>query len=206
MLKIEEVLKREGFNVIAGIDESGRGPVAGPVVASAVILKDLFFSVAIKDGKKLTSLARSKAFGEILKRSHVGIGIVDRDDIDKLNIYKASLLAMKEAVCSLKIKPDCLLIDGPYRISVTSSRDEDESVKNVSIINGEAHSLSIACASIVAKVVRDKIMEKIDELYPEYDFKHNKGYCTQKHLEAIEKFGPCLAHRLSFFPFAQKER
>ena len=197
MLHIEKALEKEGFKAIASVDESGRGPLAGPVVASAVVLKEPSFPVIIRDCKKLTHQARFQAYKEIVKRSYVGVGIVNKENIDRLNIYQASLLAMKKAVYSLKIKPDCLLIDGPYRIS--------NSIKNISVINGDNNSLGIACASIVAKVIRDRIMYRLDALYPQYDFKHNKGYGTKKHLALIEKFGPSPVHRLSFFPFTKRE-
>lgn len=196
LLKIERAVKREGFKIIAGLDEAGRGPLAGPVVACAVILKEYSFPVEIRDSKQLTALARVKAYEEILKRAYVGIGIVDKTVIDKINILRASLLAMEQAVLNLKISPDCLLIDGPYRIN--------DSVKNISLVKGDNLSLSIACASIMAKVARDRIMFKLDSLYPQYGFKSNKGYGTKTHLEAIEKFGPSPVHRLSFFPFARK--
>lgn len=197
MRRIERALKEEGFRIVAGIDESGRGPLAGPVVASAVVLKEVSLPVIIRDCKKLTYRAKYLAYEEILKCSYIGIGIVEKEDIDRLNIYQASLLAMREAVRNLGIKPDCLLIDGPYRIS--------ENVKNIGIIGGDSRSFCIACASIVAKVVRDKIMHGLDKLYPQYDFKHNKGYGTKKHFQLIEKFGPSPVHRLSFFPFTQRE-
>lgn len=198
MLRIENALWKEGFKIIAGIDEAGRGPLAGPVVASAVILNETSFPVIIKDSKKLSPKARSRAYDEILKRAYVGLGIVTSEDIDKFNIHQASLAAMRNAVNGLKIKPDCLLIDGPYRI--------DEMVKNVSVIEGDSQSLSIACASIVAKVVRDRIMEILDRIYPSYDLKRNKGYGTREHFKAIEKFGASAAHRLSFFPFNLSRR
>lgn len=194
MLRIENVLWKEGFKIIAGIDEAGRGPLAGPVVASAVVLTETAFPLIIRDSKKLSPPARKLAFNEILKRAYVGVGIVPPQDIDTFNIYQASLMAMRDAVGSLKIKPDCLLIDGPYRI--------DGQIKNVSVIEGDSQSLSIACASIVAKVVRDGIMEALDKIYPMYNFKRNKGYGTEEHFKAIEKFGASLVHRLSFFPFS----
>lgn len=196
VLKIEKALHEEGFSIIAGVDESGRGPLAGPVVASAVIVKDISFSVDIRDCKRLTSLARSRAFDEILRYSYVGISIINQQEIDKLNIYQASILAMRQAVCNLRVRPDCLLVDGPYKI--------DDSIKNISVIGGDTTSLSIACASIVAKVVRDRIMEKMDSLYPLYGFKNHKGYGTKKHLKSIKKHGPSPIHRLSFYPFCSK--
>jgi len=197
MWRIENALKEEGFRLIAGVDESGRGPLAGPVVAGAVILKKTSFSTVIKDSKLLTHKARVRAYEEIKKYAHVGVGIIDREKIDRLNILQASLLAMRNAVSRLKVKPDCLLIDGPYGIS--------DNVKNVSVIGGDGKSFCIACASIVAKVTRDKIMHRMDKLYPQYDFKNNKGYGTKKHFQLIEQFGPSPIHRLSFFPFMPKE-
>lgn len=198
MLRIENALWKEGFKMIAGIDEAGRGPLAGPVVASAVVLTETTFPVTIKDSKQLSPKARKSAYDEILKRAYVGLGIISPREIDKLNIHKATLTAMGIAVGSLKVKPDCLLIDGPYRIN--------ETVKNVSVIEGDKKSLSVACASIVAKVVRDGIMETLDKIYPQYDFNHNKGYGTREHFKAIEKFGASSVHRLSFFPFNLRRR
>ncbi|MFH1856477.1 MAG: ribonuclease HII [Candidatus Omnitrophota bacterium] len=196
MLKIEKALIKEGFKAIAGVDEAGRGPLAGPVVAGAVIIRDFSFPVTINDSKKMTARARSRAFDEILKRAFVGIGIIDHLRIDEFNIYQASLRAMEQAVDNLSIQPDCLLIDGPYRIN--------NSVKNVSVIKGDSKSVSIACASIIAKVTRDRIMEKLDKLYPCYDFKNNKGYGTSLHMNLIKEFGPSPVHRLTFYPCCAK--
>lgn len=182
----------QGFQSLAGVDEAGRGPLAGPVVASAVIVRDFSFSSLVDDSKKMSPKAREIAFEEILEKSVVGIGVIDPPLIDKINIYEATLRAMKEAVTKLGEIPACVLVDGP--------RGPRLPFKQFPIIDGDAVSFSIACASIVAKVTRDRIMEYYDRLYPEYGFKKHKGYGTEQHLEALRKHGPCKIHRRSFEP------
>ncbi len=182
----------QGFSSLAGVDEAGRGPLAGPVVASAVIVRDFSFECAVDDSKKMTSAARQAAYEEILKKCEVGFARVEHDVIDRLNILKASLLAMGKAVRKLENPPDCLLIDGPH--------SPQASMKHFTIVNGDALSFAFACASIVAKVTRDRIMEDYDKVYPEYGFKKHKGYGTAQHLVALEKYGPCRIHRRSFRP------
>ena len=186
----ERRLTRQGKRQIAGIDEAGRGPLAGPVVAAAVILRDFRFKNRIADSKVLTRLARERAYEEILRKADVGIGIVGEKDIDRINILRASLHAMELAVYDLGIKPDYLLIDGNIHPELPHPKK--------TLIDGESHSISIACASIVAKVTRDFIMSYYDALYPEYGFARHKGYGTRSHFLAIRRFGPSPIHRRSF--------
>ena len=182
----------QGFQSLAGVDEAGRGPLAGPVVASAVIVRDFSFSCRVDDSKKMSATAREAAFEEILGKCFVGIGVVESEVIDKINIYQASLRAMEEAVMKLKRAPDCILIDGPKTPKLP--------FKQFPIVDGDALSFSIACASVAAKVIRDRMMNYYDVLYPEYGFKKHKGYGTADHLEALRKNGPCKIHRRSFGP------
>jgi ribonuclease HII len=176
------------------VDEAGRGPLAGPVVASAVIVRDFAFSkvTCVDDSKKMTPGAREMAYREITQKCTVGISVIGHEVIDRINIFQASMLAMREAVAKLGLLPDCLLVDGPHRPGVETNQ--------VPIIDGDAHSFSIACASIVAKVTRDRLMEDYDKIYPEYGFKSHKGYSTEEHFEALDKYGPCGIHRFSFEP------
>ncbi len=181
-----------GFSSLAGVDEAGRGPLAGPVVASAVSVRDFSFESVVDDSKKMTPAAREAAYEEILAKCDVGFAAVDHEVIDRVNILQASLMAMGKAVRKLTKAPDCLLIDGP--------RIPHADMKSFPIIGGDALSFSIACASIVAKVTRDRLMEDFDKIYPQYGFKKHKGYGTAEHLEALEKHGPCPIHRRSFGP------
>jgi ribonuclease HII len=191
-----------GYLRIAGIDEAGRGPLAGPVVAGAVIIKDAGFIERIDDSKKLTQRMRERAYIDIMKRCDVGVGIAGVGEIDRLNILNATLLAMKRAIDELEKEPDYLLIDGKMDIPVPQKR--------AYLISGEAQSASIACASIIAKVFRDKLMEEEDKRFPRYGFGRNKGYGTRQHMEAIKEYGLSPIHRKSFGPFGslkiQKER
>ena len=182
----------QGFRSLAGVDEAGRGPLAGPVVASAVIVRDFSFSSRVDDSKKMTALARNAAYGEILEKCVIGIGVVEPESIDTLNIFQATMKAMQEAVVKLKETPECLLIDGPHSPELP--------FKQFAIVNGDALSFSIACASVVAKVTRDRMMDYYDGLFPAYGFKRHKGYGTKEHLEALRKNGPCQIHRKSFEP------
>lgn len=191
-LKLESAAYDKGYRFIAGLDEAGRGPLAGPVVAAVVILKDKRFFNRIDDSKKLSKALRESAFKEILKKGFISIGVVDHKKIDKLNILNATLLAMEVAIKNLYPKPDYLLIDGPIPMKT--------SLPFKTVIGGDRKSLSIACASIVAKVIRDGIMAYYDRLFPEYGFIKNKGYPTPGHIKAIFKYGPCPIHRLNFQP------
>lgn len=180
-----------GCRDIAGIDEAGRGPLAGPVVAAAVILPAAFHDPDINDSKKLSPKKRLRLYGKIYAQAvAVGIGIVDALEIDRINILQASLLAMSMAVDNLDPRPDYLLIDGTFGIR--------NDLPQKAIVKGDARSISIAAASIVAKVSRDRLMEIYHHYYPQFDFPRHKGYPTRMHKEAICKFGCCPIHRRSF--------
>ena len=186
----ERLAYQEGASFIAGVDEVGRGPLAGPVVAAAVILPKNIEDLGFDDSKKLSSSKREEIYRLIQEKAiAIGIGIVDADIIDQVNIYQASRLAMQQAVSELKIQPDYLLIDA-MKIDVNTPQ--------IGIIKGDAKSISIAAASIVAKQVRDQMMQEFDELYPGYDFSNNAGYGTPKHLEGLNKKGICPIHRKTF--------
>ena len=188
----ERLAYKEGANFIAGVDEVGRGPLAGPVVAAAVILPKNIEDLGFDDSKKLSASKREEIYRMIQEKAiAIGIGIVDVDIIDQVNIYQASRLAMQQAVSELKIQPDYLLIDA-MKIDVNTPQ--------IGIIKGDAKSISIAAASIVAKQVRDQMMQEFDELYPGYDFSNNAGYGTTKHLEGLNKKGICPIHRKTFAP------
>ena len=191
----EKKLIASGHEIIAGVDEAGRGPLAGPVVAAAVILPKNFESVELDDSKKLSSARREKIYNNITSPDSNVIyaySIVDEGLIDKINILRATHKAMAQAVLNLSIKPSFVIIDGmPVK---------DFPLPNDSIVKGDSKSLSIAAASIIAKVERDKLMLKYSKLYPDYKFEKHKGYGTKVHLEALDKFGPCKIHRKSFAP------
>lgn len=189
----EKKAEEKGFKKIAGIDEAGRGPLAGPVVASAVIVKQFEFTERIDDSKKLTANKREKAFLEIIKYCSVGIGLSSVEEIDRLNILNATLLAMKRAVLDLDEVPDFLLIDGNMEVQLPHAKKM--------IVRGDSQSFSIACASIVAKVYRDKLMKEEDKKFPVYGFEKHKGYGTKFHFDAIRKHGLSSIHRRSFGPF-----
>lgn len=182
---------RKKHPVIAGLDEAGRGPLAGPVVASAVILSPGLVINGVRDSKKITGKQIKKVFWEVVRNAvSVGVGIVDADTIDRINILQSTRLAMKIAVEDLKARPDFLLVDAVQL--------PDVHIKQQPIIKGESVSASIAAASIIAKVVRDDIMLDYHGKYPLYDFKGHKGYSTKKHMECITRYGPCPIHRMSF--------
>lgn len=197
LLRSERELRAEGFCWIAGVDEAGRGPLAGPVTAGAVILPwNQNGLPGVFDSKQLSAEARAELYEELLSLENVdiGIGIADVEEIDKLNILKAAHLAMFRAVAQLK-KVDCVLVDGlPVKGFEVPSRN---------LIKGDARSASIAAASIVAKVVRDRMMMDFDAKYPEYGFASHKGYGSAEHLEALRKYGACPIHRKSFRPVAE---
>ncbi len=180
-----------GHRIIAGIDEAGRGPLAGPVVSAAVILPPGAVLPGIDDSKKLTPARRSRLYGRLYDAAvAIGIGIVDVDEIDRVNILQATLRAMAMAVANLAPRPDCLLIDGIFTIAADLPQE--------AIKKGDARSISIAAASIVAKVTRDRIMGEVDALYPEFGFARHKGYPTQPHRAAIARHGCCPLHRRTF--------
>jgi len=181
----------DGYKIIAGVDEAGRGPLAGPVVSAAVILPENFDIRGINDSKKLSEKKRAALFPKIQSQAIAfGIGIADHGEIDRINILQASLLSMKRAVDDLGLIPDYLLIDGKFTI--------DSNIDQRPVIKGDTLSLSIAAASILAKVTRDRIMTDLDLQYPEYEFKRHKGYPTKAHKQAILAHGPCPIHRKSF--------
>ena len=177
---------------IAGVDEAGRGPLAGPVVACAVMVGDTIFKSRIDDSKRLTPPLREKACSEILEKTRVGVGIVDWLAIDRLNILRATQLAIEKALTRLHPLPGLALIDGNMKFELP--------YRYLSLIHGDRRSFSIACASIVAKVTRDGIMLYYDSLYPQYGFAKHKGYPTRDHLTAIKRYGPSPIHRKTFRP------
>ena len=188
----ERNLLQKGYEKIGGIDEVGRGPLVGPVVAACVILPKNYQLEGLTDSKKLSEKKREK-FYDILRQDAIaiGIGVVSEKKIDEINIYEATKLAMQEAIKNLKVEPDYLLID---------AMKLETSIPSTSIIKGDAKSLSIAAASVIAKVTRDRMLIELDKKYPMYDFKHNKGYPTKKHLEAIKKYGIIAEHRRTYEP------
>ena len=191
MYLFERKALENGFSYIAGIDEAGRGPLAGPVVAAAVILQPGYENGEIKDSKQLSPQKRERLYGIIREEAlSVGIGVVEAAVIDAVNILRATLLAMEEAVSELSVSPDYLLIDGRNPLSLAIPQE--------AIIKGDTRSISIASASIVAKVSRDKIMEIYHRQFPQYNFVRNKGYGTEEHRRAISEHGPCKIHRRSF--------
>lgn len=192
MLEYENNLYKEGVTLIAGVDEVGRGPLIGPVVACACILPVNFYHKDIKDSKKLSEKKREEMY-KIIKENaiSIGLGIVSEKIIDEVNIYEATKIAMKEAIKNLNITPEHVLID---------AMKLELNIPSTSIIKGDAKSESIAAASIIAKVTRDHMLDEMDKEYPMYDLKNNKGYGTKKHLEALQTYGPCKYHRVSYSP------
>ena len=192
MLTYEKDLYKQGLTLIAGVDEVGRGPLAGPVVAAAVILPQGCKIKGLNDSKKIPKKKHLEVFQAVQDQAlSIGIGIIDNQVIDQVNIYEATKLAMKEAISQLSLQPQHLLID---------AMKLDLPISQTSIIKGDANSLSIAAASIIAKVTRDELMKDYDQQFPGYDFSANAGYGTVKHLEGIEKQGITAIHRLSFEP------
>jgi len=189
-LLLEEKARSQGYKCVAGTDEAGRGPLAGPVVAACVVLKKVDFTVKIDDSKRLSPAAREKAYPQILDKADVGVGIIFEDTIERINIHNATILAMRQALFNLPVKPDLLLVDGILNLKL--------STEQICIIRGDQKSLSIACASIVAKVTRDRLMVFYDKLFPEWGLKVHKGYGTRAHYDAIRKWGLSPLHRVSF--------
>lgn len=207
---VEKEFKNKGFEQIIGVDEVGRGPLCGPVVAAAVCLCGNFSDLVVadfadknwqlvRDSKKLSENQREKIFDFILENFHVGIGLCDHKTIDRINILEASFLAMKKALGDLdkkfKIvqKKKIVLVDGNKKIP-------NFSVEQLAIVGGDKKIKSISAASVVAKVIRDRMMKDFDQKYPKYGFAKHKGYGTKFHLEALKKYGPCEIHRRSFGP------
>lgn len=183
--------KYSEFNLICGIDEVGRGPLAGPVMAAAVILPKDCNILRVNDSKKLSAKVREELYEEITQKAVTwAVGSASPERIDEINILNATYEAMREAISKLTPSPDLLLNDAVTIPSV--------SIRQVPIIKGDAKSISIACASIIAKVTRDRLMEQYDEIYPEYGFASNKGYGSGTHIEALKKYGKCAIHRDTF--------
>lgn len=193
LYKYEREAWARGHNLVAGVDEVGRGPLAGPVVIASVILPHDCFIEKLNDSKKLSEATREKLYDIILAKAiAVSRAVIDEKTIDRINIYQATMNGMYEAIYGLNPKPDEVLID-----AVKLNKLE---IPTTSIIKGDAKSASIAAASIVAKVERDRMMKEMDKIYPEYEFAKNKGYGTAEHLTALKKYGPCKIHRHSFEP------
>jgi ribonuclease HII len=193
LFRYEEDLWSKGHRNIAGVDEAGRGPLAGPVVAAAVILPGIMHLNHLNDSKKLTADKRASLELQIKENALAwAIGIADVEEICQNNIHQAGLSAMWRAVTGLKLKPDYLLIDG-FKI-------QGLSIPQLSLVRGDSLSASIAAASILAKVERDRIMDSYDRLYPQYGFIRHKGYATPEHLSALKTYGPCPIHRVDFQP------
>ena len=185
--------RRRGYRRIAGLDEAGRGPLAGPVVASAVILPTRCHIDGLDDSKRLSESERNALYYVIVRRAvAIGIGSATEQEIDRLNILEATRLAMYRAITSLAFPVDCLLIDAVVLPAVT--------IQTRSIIKGDALSVSIAAASIVAKVTRDRLMVRYHRTYPHYNFLSHKGYGTEEHLQRLAEHGPCAIHRRTFAP------
>lgn len=198
-LQTEKECFDQGYQFVAGVDEAGRGPLAGPVVAACVIIGTDFKIEAgdlelVADSKKLSAKKREKLFGIIkAKAAAVEISVISNEVIDKINILKASLLAMKKALEKSSVKPDYILVDGNFKIPGLTTTQK-------AIIGGDAKVWTIAAASIIAKVSRDFIMTEMAQKYPAYDFAKHKGYGTKLHIAKLQEFGPCPIHRRSFEP------
>lgn len=195
--KYEKLARSRGFLSIAGIDEAGRGPLAGPVVAAAVVLPDGFHADGIRDSKQLTHRSRERMFERIqCEAMAVGVGVIGPETIDEINILRATCLAMRSALDDLSADFDFVLVDG---LPVSGL-----GAPSMAILKGDSKSVSISAASIVAKVTRDRIMLDLDAQYPEYGFAGHKGYCSETHLDALDRYGPCPCHRKSFSPVRER--
>ena len=191
MWQIEEQMFAEGFSVVCGVDEAGRGPLAGPVCAAAVILPSHLEIPGLNDSKKLTDKRRRELFPVIQEQAIAyGIGFASHEEIDEINILQATFLAMERALSQLKVRPDLALIDG--------NREKDFGIPVRTVIKGDSLSANIAAASVLAKVSRDELMEQMAQEYPQYSFEVHKGYGTKAHYEALRQYGPCPIHRMSF--------
>ena len=192
MYAIEESLKAKGFCTIAGVDEAGRGPLAGDVYAAAVVLPEGILIEGLNDSKKISEKKREKLYDEITEKAVAwGVGIVDNNVIDEINILNATRRAMHMALLDLEEKPDYVLVDAEKNVDTNG-------IPFMPIIKGDALSISIASASIIAKVTRDRMMKQYDEMFPMYGFEKHKGYGTKAHIEAIKKNGLCMIHRKTF--------
>lgn len=184
----------EGHRLVAGVDEVGRGPLAGPVVAVAVILNREFEDPGVHDSKQLSAIERLALFPAIASQTMTwGVGLVDSDEIDRINILQATFLAMRRALDQLLVTPDAVLVDGKSYIP-------DLACPQRAIIRGDSESISIGAASILAKEIRDRIMEEFDQTYPGYGFARHKGYATPEHQQALDRLGPSPIHRRTFAP------
>lgn len=194
---IEAELRKSGYTLIAGVDEAGRGPLAGPVVAAACILPEGLFIEGINDSKELLPEVRAEIYQKLINHPDIlyGVGIVEAIIIDQINILRATFEAMVAAVAKLPKKPDYVLVDGPMTPFVK--------IPSHGIIKGDSKALSIAAASIIAKETRDQIMVQHDATWPQYGFKGHKGYATPQHYAAIHAHGPCPIHRMTFEPLCQ---
>lgn len=190
--EFENNLHSTGLKYIAGIDEAGRGPLAGPVVVGIAIMKPDSFIEGVNDSKKLSEKKREQLYEQIISEAiDWTVGIVDQKEIDEINILNATKKALHMAISNLKVKPDRILVD-------TLEHIDTYGIPYTSIIKGDAKIYSISVASIIAKVTMDRIMQKYDEIYPEYGFSGHKGYGTAKHIQAIKEYGPCSLHRKTF--------
>jgi len=194
MLEFDKVFEDNGRYLLAGVDEAGRGPLAGPVVAASVVLPYNLKLDGINDSKKLSEEERNRLYDEIMDKAiAVGVGIVEPQIIDQINILQATFKAMEDAVFNMEQEIDLILVDGNQTIPLANAN-----IKQHSIVKGDYKSISIAAASIIAKVTRDRIMIEYDSLYPNYNWKSNKGYGSFDHKTAIKEFGPTKIHRMSF--------
>ena len=191
--KVEEELYNEkGLKAIAGIDEAGRGPLAGPVVVACALMPKTSMIEGVNDSKKISEKKREQLYEQITSEAiSYGIGIIDQKEIDEINILNATKKALHMAISNLKVKPDRILVDALEHIDTYG-------IPYTSIIKGDAKIYSISAASIIAKVTRDRIMKEYDEIYPEYGFSGHKGYGTAKHIQALKTYGPCSLHRKTF--------
>ena len=188
----ERELREKGITLIAGVDEVGRGPLVGPVVTACVILPEKFDLEGLTDSKKLSEKKREELYKKIEEQAlGIGIGIVDNEEIDNINILNATKKAMKMAIDNCNVRPEHVLIDAVKL---------DIDIPTTSIIKGDLKSITISAASVIAKVTRDHMLYELDKKYPMYDFKHNKGYPTKKHIEASMEYGIIKEHRKSFSP------
>ena len=191
MWEIEDSLFKDGFQLICGVDEAGRGPLAGPVCAAAVILPANLEIAGLNDSKKLSDKKRRELYPIIMDQAIAyGIGFADHQEIDQINILQATYLAMERAIDALSVKPELALIDG--------NRAKDFGIPVKTVVHGDSLSASIAAASVLAKVTRDDLMLKMAEEYPQYGFQIHKGYGTKAHYEALASYGPCPIHRMTF--------
>ncbi len=196
--RFERRARRRGARVIAGVDESGRGPLAGPVVVAAVVFDRGPYPDGIDDCKRLTATRRERLYGLIVDKAAVTVTVASRARVDRMNILQASLWAMSRAVAGLSPRPDYVLVDGNVLPCGLICPGE-------AIVDGDALSVSIAAASIVAKVTRDRLMTKIGRAFPDYGFEHHMGYSTAAHFAALRRHGPCPHHRQSFAPVREQQ-